>query len=76
MLALRSQIFEDLRETFYGHALEYLQSPRSGKNKENKKGFLLRKPLTIIDHFEGLWSVGVPFRCYRQSQVLNKKQSP
>ena len=35
MLALRSQICEYLSETFYRHALEYLQSARSKKKKEN-----------------------------------------
>ena len=39
ILALRSQIFEYLRETFYGHALEYLQSACSEKKKGKKKRF-------------------------------------
>ena len=33
ILALRSQIFEYLRETFFRQALVYLQSARSDKNK-------------------------------------------
>ena len=33
ILALRSQIFESLRATFYRNALEYLQSARSEKKK-------------------------------------------
>ena len=34
-LALRSQIYEYLRETFCRHALEYLQSARSEKKEKN-----------------------------------------
>ena len=34
ILALRSQIFESLRETFCRHALEYLQSARLEKNMQ------------------------------------------
>ena len=36
ILVLRSQIFEYLRETFYRHAVEYLQSPRF-EQREGKK---------------------------------------
>ena len=61
ILVLRSQIFEYLRETFYRHALEYLEPARSEKKKKEKKIFL-RKHLTIADLFEGLWSVGTRFR--------------
>ena len=57
ILALRSQIIEYLRETFYRHALEYQQWARpGGKNEENC--VFLRKRLTIIDLSEDLWSVG------------------
>ena len=62
ILALCSQIFEYLRETFYRHALEYLQSAPSDQ-KQCKKNVFLRKRLTIIDLFEGLWSVATRFRC-------------
>ena len=53
ILVLRSQIFESLRETFYRHALEFLQRARS-----DSYGILR---LAIIDLFEGLWSVGTCF---------------
>ena len=56
MLALRSQIFEQLREYFYRLALEYLEPARS--EKKQKKGSLLRKRLTTIDLVEGMWPVG------------------
>ena len=59
--AVKSRIFE---ETFYRHALEYLQSARSEKKiiiiKTNAVS--LQKRLTIIVLFEGLWSVGTRFR--------------
>ena len=45
MLALRSQICEYLSETFYRHALEYLQSARS---KKKKKTFL---PMETPDYY-------------------------
>ena len=41
ILALRSQIFERLREKFDGDAVGYLQSARSGK-KDNKVFFSYR----------------------------------
>ena len=59
-LALPSQIFEYLRESFCKRALEYLQSARSEKNEKNY--IFVRKRLTIIDLFEGLWSVWTRLR--------------
>ena len=64
ILALRSQIFEYLRETFYRHVLEYLQWVRPEKMKKKRKN-PLGKRLTIIDVFEGLWSLGTRFRHYQ-----------
>ena len=52
ILALRSQIFEYLRETFYGHALEYLQSACSEKKKGKKNVF----PTETPDHCGRFWS--------------------
>ena len=52
MLALRSQIFECLRETFCRRAL---RAPSIGLFR--KKTVFLRKRRNI-DLFEGLWSVG------------------
>ena len=57
ILALRSQIFEYLAETFYRHALEYLKPARSEREwGKYMYVFLLGKRLTTIDLFEGLWS--------------------
>ena len=61
MLALRSQIFEYLSDLFYRHALGYLEPARSDKNGKIKL-FFPRKRLTVVDRFEGLWSVGARFR--------------
>ena len=47
MLALRSQIFEYLHETFY-RALEYLEPARSENKTINDKK-LLPKRLSVID---------------------------
>ena len=46
-LALRSQIFEYWRETFYIHALEYLQSARRSEKKGNFFFFAAETP----DHY-------------------------
>ena len=48
ILDLRSQIFEYLRETFYRHALEYLQSARPEKTNRKRKLFFARK--RVRDH--------------------------
>ena len=59
-LALQSQIFEYLGDTFYRHALEYLEPARS--EKQRKTIFL---PTETPDHywpFEGLRLVGTRFR--------------
>ena len=60
-MSLRRQIFEYSRETFSRRALEYLKSVRS-----EKKIIIIKKKLwtrlTIIDLFEGMWSVGTRFR--------------
>ena len=53
ILALRSQIFEYLRESFYRQALEYLGSSRKTKYKK-KHVFFLRKFLGIIVFLEGV----------------------
>ena len=48
IFALRSQIVDYLRETFYRFALEYLQSARSEKSEKKKDVvFTSEKP----DHF-------------------------
>ena len=73
ILALPSQIFEYLCETFGRRALGYLESASIKDNKEEKKGFFLRKRLTIIGLLKGLWSMGTRLRHSRQSWVLNKK---
>lgn len=39
-----------------------------------KKAFFLRKPLAIIDRFEGLWSLGTRARHYRASPTLGPQQ--
>ena len=54
-LALRSQMFQYLRERFYKRALEYLRSARSEKKMKLYilYVFFLGKHLTIIDPFEG-----------------------
>ena len=50
ILALRSQIFEYLRETFHRHDLEsYLEPARSERKMGGKKGLFLRKHLAVID---------------------------
>ena len=54
---------EHLREMFYRHALEYLQSARSEKKWKKKKKILRKRP-NIIGLFEGLWLVGTRFRYY------------
>ena len=55
ILALLGQIFEYLRETLYRHALEYLQSACSEKNKNDV--FPPRNRLTIVDFLKacGRW---------------------
>ena len=58
-LTLTGQIFECLRETFYRHALEYLQSPRSEKN--GGKIVFLRKRLS---------SFGLLMACSRWGHVF------
>ena len=61
-------------------AKSFVGVPQSTCNRRVRKKivkkmlFSLRKRLTIIDLFEGLWSVGTRFRHQRQSQVLNRKQ--
>jgi len=45
-----------------GHALKYLQSPRSDENGKKKEKVFLRKRLTVFGPFDGLWSVGTRFR--------------
>ena len=57
VLAICSQIFEYLRGNFKRHDLEYLQSARSERKKLKKNALFLRKRLTVVDLFEGLWSV-------------------
>ena len=47
-LAVRSQIFENLRETFYIHSWEYLEPARSENKTINDKK-LLPKRLRVID---------------------------
>ena len=66
ILTLRSQFFEDLRDFFVG-VLWGIPGIGSLKKKGEKRCLLLRKRLTIVDLFEGLWSVGTRFRRYRQS---------
>ena len=58
ILALRSQIFEYLRETSCRRALGYLEPARSETKKVKIIFFILRKRLAIVDRIEGLWSVG------------------
>ena len=65
ILALRSQIFEYLRESVHRDALEYLQL--AGSEKMQKKELFLRKRLSIIELFEELRSVGTRVRHQRQS---------
>ena len=60
IMALGSQIFETLRKKQCRHALEYT-SYRLGLKKWRGKVVFLRKRLTMVDLFEGLWSVGT--RC-------------
>ena len=66
ILALRSQIFESLRETFYRYALEYstcnwlVQKKRGGKRNCFSDG----NAWSLSTSFEGLWSVGTRFRHY------------
>ena len=60
ILTLRSQFLEDLRETFCRRALGYLKPARL--EKTTRKSFSLQKRLTMVDLFEGLWSVGTRFR--------------
>ena len=58
ILALRSQVFEYIYiYIFYRHAFEYLQ-PACSEKKREKNAVFLRKSLTIVDLFEGLWSAG------------------
>ena len=59
LLAIRSQIFEYLRETFCRRALGYLDEPDASRMKIYL--FALRKCLTIIDLCKGLWPVGARF---------------
>ena len=63
MLALRSQIFEYLRETFSQTCLGVAAIGSFRKNVK-KTAVFLRKRLTIVERFEGLWSVGTCFRYY------------
>ena len=72
MLALGSRIFEYLRETFYGHALEHLQS--AGSEKNEKKRFFLRKRLAVIDLYEGLWSLGHVFATSASPILIGPEQ--
>ena len=58
ILALRSQIFEYLRETFY-------RSTRNRPVQKKEVFFFLLKRLTIIDLVEGLWPVGTLFQHWR-----------
>ena len=60
IMALGSQIFETLRKKQCRHALEYT-SYRLGLKKWRGNVVFLRKRLTMVDLFEGLWSVGT--RC-------------
>ena len=57
ILAPRSRVLEWLRERFCRRAVGYLEPARSEKTL-----LYLRKRLTIVDRFEGLWSVGARFR--------------
>ena len=59
-MTLRSQIFEYLREK---KLKACLRVPERLVQKKNEKNIVfLRKRLTIVDRFEGLWSVGTRFR--------------
>ena len=69
ILTLRSQIFGYLRDFFLQTCLGV---PAIGLFRQKIRGkkkivFFLRKRLSIIEPFEGRWSVGTRFRRWRQS---------
>ena len=68
IFTLRSQILGYSRDFFLQTCLGV---PAIGlfrqKKRGKKKGIFLRKRLSIIEPFEGRWSVGTRFRRWRQS---------
>ena len=55
ILAVRSQIFGYLRETFCGRALGYL-GPAASKQNDRKNCFFFRKCVTTVDLLEGQYT--------------------